>query len=448
MPKKLPPVPAIETLKFRKNLSAPGLLKKVRTILERLTDHRIGQSAYTLTDVLMSALAMFGLKYPSLLQFDQNRHEPTIKNNLKQLYRVKNIPCDTQMRSVLDPVDPKILRSPFIEIHHQVQRGKVLEAYKYLGGYLMSLDATGQFSSTDICCPECCNRRLRNGSIQHYHQLLAAAIVHPDKSNVLPVFPEPITRQDGETKNDCELNAAKRLLPAIRKAFPQLKLIAVEDSLFANAPHIRLLQELSMGYIIAVKPSDHTYLMKTIEQSIQMGKGDEFETIETDNTIRTYRFINQVPLNATNPDLLVNYLEYTEIKGDKKYHISWITHINLHRNNVYYIMRAGRARWKIENETFNTLKNQGYHLEHNYGHGKQHLATVLAMLMMLHFLIDQVQELACPLFKAARYRFHSRIQFWEVLRGRFFEHFLPNWEILWKSIIYGLKAKVIQFDTS
>ena len=111
-------------------------------------------------------------------------------------------------------------------------------------------------------------------------------------------------------------------------------------------------------------------------------------------------------------------------------------------------MRAGRARWKIENETFNTLKNQGYHLEHNYGHGKQHLATVLAMLMMLHCLIDQVQELACPLFKAARYRFHSRIQFWERLQSRFFEHFLPNWEILWKSIIYGLKAKVIQFDTS
>ena len=72
MPKKLPPVPAIETLKFSKTLSAPGLLKKVRTIFEQLTDHRTGQLAYTLTDVLISALAMFGLKYSSLLQFDQN----------------------------------------------------------------------------------------------------------------------------------------------------------------------------------------------------------------------------------------------------------------------------------------------------------------------------------------------------------------------------------------
>ena len=286
MPKKLPTVPAIETLKFRKTLSAPGLLKKVKPIFERATEHRTGQLAYTLTDVLMSALAMFGLKYPSLLQFDKNRHEPTIKNNLKQLYRVKEVPGDTQMRSILDPVDPKMLRRPFLEIHHQVQRGKVLEAYKYLGGYLMSLDATGQFSSTHLGCPACCRRRLRNGSTQYYHQLLAAAIVHPDQSNVLPVFPEPITRQDGKTKNDCELNAAKRLLPAIRKAFSQLKLIVVEDSLFANAPHIKQLQDLKMGYIIVVKPADHTYLITTVEQRLENGEGHEFQTTETNDTIR------------------------------------------------------------------------------------------------------------------------------------------------------------------
>jgi hypothetical protein len=125
-------------------------------------------------------------------------------------------------------------------------------------------------------------------------------------------------------------------------------------------------------------------------------------------------------------------------------------------------MRGGRARWKIENETFNTLKNQGYNLEHNYGHGKQHLSTVLAMLMMLQFLIDQVQEVACPLFKAARGRFHSRIeakvfapqkllprsQLWNFMCSRFLEHLLPSWEVLWKSIIYGFKPEVIQLDTS
>jgi hypothetical protein len=107
-------------------------------------------------------------------------------------------------------------------------------------------------------------------------------------------------------------------------------------------------------------------------------------------------------------------------------------------------MRGGRSRWKIENETFNTL--QGYNLEHNYGHGN--LSTVLAVLMMLQFLIDQVQEIACPFFKAARNRFHSKIQFWEFVRSRFLEHLLPSWEVLFKSIIYGFIPNMIQLDTS
>jgi hypothetical protein len=135
--------------------------------------------------------------------------------------------------------------------------------------------------------------------------------------------------------------------------------------------------------------------MNTIEQRMVAGKGEQFETTDTDGTKRYYRFINQVPLNASNPDLLVNYLEYWEINddGEEEYYIRFLTDIELHQDNVYYIMRAGRARWKIENETFNTLKNQGYNLEHNYGHGEQHLATILAMLMMLHFLIDFVPNL-------------------------------------------------------
>jgi hypothetical protein len=140
-----------------------------------------------------------------------------------------------------------------------------------------------------------------------------------------------------------------------------------------------------MSYMIVAKASDHIHLMKIVEQSFADRSGEEFETIEPDSTILACRFINKVPLNASNPDLLVNYLEYTETKGDRKYHISWVTNINF---NVHSVMRAGRFVRKIENETFNTLKNQGYNLEHNYGHGKQYLATVLATLMFLHFLID------------------------------------------------------------
>lgn len=449
MPKKLTPIPEQSQLKLRKTLSYPGLLKKVRNEFEKIPEHRSSAVKYSLPDVLMSGLAMFGLKCPSLLQFDKIRNEKTIKANLKELYDVEQAPCDTQMRDVLDPVNPEDLRAAFTSIHRQLQRQKVLEGYQYLGAYLVSIDGTGQFSSNKISCEDCCCRTLRNGEKQYYHQLLGAVIVHPDKANVLPLFPEAITRQDGETKNDCERNASKRLLSAIREYFPKLSMIIVEDGLASNAPHIRLIKELLFSYILVAKPSDHVYLFEKVEESIINGNLYQLEIQDDDNTNRIYHYINNIPLNASNPDLLVNFLEYWEFKDEKQvYHSTWITDIELHQDNIYQVMRGGRARWKIENETFNTLKNQGYNLEHNYGHGEQHLSTVLAVLMMLQFLIDQVQAAACPLFKAASNRFHSRIQFWDFVRSRFLEHLLPSWEVLWKSIIYGFKPQVIQLDTS
>jgi hypothetical protein len=449
MPKKLPPIPDEKQLKLRKTLSAPGLLKIVRNEFKKILDHRRGKVDYILPDVLMSSLAMFALKYPSLLQFDKARHEKTIKANLKNLYGVKKAPCDTQMREVLDPVNPNDLRPAYINIHRQLQRQKVLESYQYLGGYIVSIDGTGQFSSNRVKCKDCLRSYLRNGEKQYYHQLLGAAMVHPNKSNVLPLFPEAITRQDGESKNDCERNASKRLLPAIREAFPKLKIIIVEDALASNAPHIRLLEDLKYSYILVAKPSDHDYMFKIIEEYKASGNVRKNETIDSDGTIRRYNYINNIPLNASNPDLFVNFLEYWEEKDGKTiYHNTWITDIELHQDNVYQVMRGGRAGFQIENETFNTLKNQGYNLEHNYGHGKQHLSTILANLMMLQFLIDQVQEVACPFFKAARGRFHSRIQLWNFMCSRFLEHLLPSWEVLWKSIIYGFKPEIIQLDTS
>jgi hypothetical protein len=448
MPTKLPTIPAPNQLKLRKSLSITGLLALVRKEFEQIKEHRIKTITYQLADVLMSALAMFGLKYPSLLRFEQNRHEPILRANLKNLYGVEQAPSDTQMREILDPVAPETLCLAFRQIHRELQRQKVLEKYRYLGGYLMSVDGTGQFSSTQIKCNDCCSRVLRNGTVQYYHQLLAAVIVHPEQKTVLPLFPEAITRQDGESKNDCERNAAKRLLPAIRANFPKLHLIVLEDSLAANAPHLRMLHELQMSYIIVVKDTDHTYLTDEVDRQWHRGRGNTIELHEG-STTRQFRYLNQVPLNQSNPDLLVNYLEYLEFKEDQTiYHCSWITDIKLTPNNVFQVMRAGRARWKIENETFNTLKTQEYHLEHNYGHGKQHLATVLAMLMMLHFLIDQVQELACPLFQAARRTCSSRRQFWELLRAYWCLQVLPSWEALFKFILNRLKIVVEQLDTS
>lgn len=382
----------------------------------------------------MSGLAVFGLKYPSLLQFDQDRvSEPTLRHNLWRLYGVERVPCDTQLRSMLDPVDEHLLRPAFQAIHQQLQRGKVLKEYAYWDGHLLvAVDGTGQYASSAVSCPQCCQKTPRDGQVHYYHQLLGAVMVHPDRPTVLPLMPEAITHQDGSAKNDCERNAAKRLLRGLRADYPQRALIVVQDSLYSTGPHIQLLQDLDMRFILGVKPGDHAALFAALDARFQRGECEEYSPLDAAQCEHGYRWTNGLTLNNSHPELNVNVLEYWEIQNGVQRVWTWVTDIALRRDNVVALARAGRARWKVENETFNTLKNQGYKLEHNYGHGQQHLSSVLATLMMLAFLIDQAQELGCRVFQAVRAYQHSRIRLWAKLRHLFSTFYLPDWATLWR----------------
>lgn len=114
-----------------------------------------------------------------------------------------------------------------------------------------------------------------------------------------------------------------------------------------------------------------------------------------------FHFINGLSLNKSHPDLLVNFAEYGEEKNGKIRYFSRITVFKITKESVYYIMRGGRARWKIENETFNTLKHQGYNIDDNYGLGSKHMCSIFAMAIMLAFLVDKVQQLCCELVRSA-----------------------------------------------
>jgi hypothetical protein len=433
---------------LRKQLSTPGLLSAIRACFAQVVDPRTG-CEIPLVDALMSGLAVFGLKYPSLLKFDEAyQNEAVIRSNLQSLYGVERAPCDTQLRTRLDPLDPEALRPAFRAVHRHLQRHKALETYSFLDGYyLVSIDGTGQFASSVIHCPECCSKQVK-GRTCYYHQLLAAVIVHPDVPTVLPLMPEAITRPDGANKNDCERNAAKRLLTGLRRDYPKLKLIVVEDSLASNGPHIERLESLGLRYILGVKPGDHEALFDEVQTRLFSGDCHEWEYTDEQGVEHGYRWINGLALNQSHPELKVNFLEYWEIRDSQERIWSWVTNIPLSRATVQAVMRGGRARWKVENETFNTLKNQGYQLEHNYGHGQQHLATNFAYLMMLAFLVDQAQELSCRLFQAARDRFRSRTSLWERLRALFTDFYIPDWQTLWTVLATGHSAPDLVPDTS
>jgi len=220
--------------------------------------------------------------------------------------------------------------------------------------------------------------------------------------------------------------------------------------LSSNAPHIREIEKHGWHYILGVKQGDHTFLFEQVTMAQQNGQTMEFEVADEKNQEMThrFRFLNQVPLNESNQDLLVNFVEYWEITDVKTRHWCWITDFTITKKNVYQIMRGGRARWKIENETFNTLKNQGYNFEHNYGLGKKNLSVVFAMLMMLAFLVDQVQQLCCPLFRAVWKKLGSKRALWESIRA-FLKCFqFDLMEALYKALLYGIKLQPPLLDTS
>jgi len=258
---------------------------------------------------------------------------------------------------------------------------------------------------------------------------------------IIPVFPEMITKKDGAVKNDCERNAARRFYEEFRREHPHLKVIVVEDGLSSNAPHIQDLKRLDLRFILGAKPGDHQYLFEQVDLAQEQDKVTEFEYADPDKPekIHYFRFLNQVSLNQSSPDLLVNFLEYWQVgKGDKITRFSWVTDLTITRENAVAIMRAGRARWKIENETFNTLKNQGYHLGHNYGLGQQNLSAIFAILMMLAFLLDQIQQMSCWLFQAAWEKSGSKRYLWEQVRAFFHNYRVDSMETIYRAIAHGV----------
>jgi hypothetical protein len=436
----------LDRITMRSHLNADALFALIHEDLKQVPDHRAANASIPLDDALMSGFAMFSLKDPSLLAFDDRRSEQP--ESLHGVYGVRVIPSDTQMRTILDEVVPTQLRRPFRTIFHQLQRGKVMPKMTCLGGHLlMATDGTGIHSSENIGADYCLTKERRNGTIEHHLQMVAGAFVSPNCKAVFPLCPELIRRQDGATKNDCERNATKRFLADFRREHPRLKVIVTEDGLSSNAPHIKDLMAHNLRYILSAKPGDHAYMFNLVDEAAERGEVTELVIPDSSkaNTTHCFRFINAVPLNkASEGELLVNFLEHWEVETKDSEAIvcnrfSWVTDLEISQDNVMEIMRCGRARWRIENETFNTLKNQGYNLGHNYGLGKKHLSAVFMHLMLLAFFVDQVQQFCCPLFQAARAKLRTNRALWERMRNYFHTFIAPSMETILRMIAYGFE---------
>lgn len=339
------------------------------------------------------------------------------------------------MRTRLDCITPDVTRPVFTRLFARLRRGKILEDFRFLGKYLISLDGSGYFSSTAIHCPNCCTRHYKNGQITYQHQILAAALVHPDSRIVFPFAPEPIIKSDGQEKNDCERNAAKRWIEKFRREHFLLPATILADGLSSNEPFVTILRESGLSFILVAQESDHKYLFDWLNAADKEDAPTLDETTK-DGTYKTWQYMKDVPLNSAKDTCRVNVVRYIETKGGNIRTWVWVTDLEVNEKTARQIARGGRCRWKIENETFNTLKNQGYNFEHNYGHGNKYLSTLMAHIMLLAFFVDQILQGLDKQFQACYAKMKSKASLWERMRSVLIHYILESFVDLYSAIIH------------
>lgn len=411
--------------KSLKHLSFQSLQHCLTLLFRDIPDRRQkAKVVHTMHDVVMSGFAMMYFQDPSVLQFQRRLREDQGSDNLATMFKVETIPEDTQMRKVLDEVCPEQFRPGFKNYLHRLQRGKHLEDYRLLDdSYLAVTDGSGYFSSSELSCPNCLTKTHRNGTTTYQHQILMSAIAHPDLRQVLPLMPEEICNSDGTEKQDCEINAGKRFIRKLRKDHPNLKITLGWDGISSKQPLIEVAREARMNFLFVAKPTDHIIMMEWVAEQRKMGETRKKTVTDLKGRTHHYEWINQVPLNGNKDTVMVNFFHYEMTAPDEKgehevvYRNSWVTDFQLTQENIVDLVKAGKCRWKVENECFNTLKNQGYAIEHNYGHGKKHLSFNFLLLTLFAFYCHQIAELTDEVYQAVRKKCGSKREMWETIRA-------------------------------
>lgn len=403
-------------------LTFEELLHQLQTISDQLPDQRTNDITYKMSDAALGAFSIFFTQSPSFLDFQRMLEKAQGSSNAQTLFNMVNIPSDNHIRNLLDSIEA----SPFNPIYRYVierfEQSRQLESYRYINGdLLVALDGTQYFSSSKICCKNCKVTQHKNGKITYSHAAITPVILTPDNPRVLPLEPEFMTPQDGDEKQDCENKAAKRWLSQYGSRLKKLGVTILGDDLYCKHPVCEAILKENLNFILICKPDSHKTLYEWIAY---LEKTNDLEEVEI--TYRKgkhsytdkYRFTSDVPLRDTKDSLKVSWCELTSVRDDSKvtYHNSYATNHHITKENIVKIVKAGRARWKIENENNNTLKTKGYHLTHNFGHGKENLSTVMATLNLLAFLFHTTLELMDSKYQAIR-NYLPRITFFEHIRA-------------------------------
>lgn len=411
--------------------------------LKELPDNRKGDNKkYTVKHALKAGFSVFFTQSPSFLQHQRLMKQKKGKDNAQSLFGLSEIPCDNQIRNLLDPIRATTVFTAFKTTYKWLENNRVIEEFKYLDNQiLLALDGTEYYSSKKINCPHCNYRKHRNGSVTYYHQAVTPVIVSPAKKQVINFPPEFIKKQDGKTKQDCENAAVKRWLSRNPVEPESLKMTLLGDDLYSRQPICELALEQGYNFIFVAKPSSHKSLyewLDFLEKNGEMRIGEIKKYEKGKVRIYRYKYVNKVPIREGEPSLMVNWYEveiFDVAKNKVIYKNSFVTNHELNEPNIFPMIVSGRTRWKVENESNNVLKNQGYNLEHNFGHGQENLSEILLSLNLLAFLFHNVLDLANDMYQKVRESLGTRKRFFNDIRALLNYVWFQSWNDLFIFIL-------------
>jgi hypothetical protein len=424
-------------------LSAAILIRRIGAVFSGMPDTRCrsNNQRYAMEDAALSAFSIFFTQSPSFLDSQVRMQKQQGKNNAASLFGIHEIPSDNQIRNLLDPVPPETLFPLMATISDELYRDGYLDSFRSINDtFLIALDGTDFFSSEKISCPCCTQSKLKNGKTLNRHIAVTPVLVSPHQKNVVALAPQFVQPQDGHDKQDCELAASGRWLDQWGAHYAPWGITYLGDDLYCHQRHCERVLGQHANFLFTCKPDSHATLYEWVADFARNGNVASIvrsRRVGKTSLTDSYRYVNQVPLRNSDDALMVNWCELvtTDAEGDVVFRNAWATSHRITADNVAALAAAGRARWKIENENNNTLKTKGYHFEHNFGHGKQHLSNLFATMILLAFLVHTTLDWIDAPYRAVRDSLPSRRTFFEHLRALI--HYLPfdDWDHLMQFMI-------------
>lgn len=421
------------------------LIHNFRILCSALKDPRSHSPAlrYSMEDIALSGFAVFFTQSQSFLEYQRRFERNHQASNSQSLFEISSTPSDNHIRNILDEVSPEDFYPQFRYCFETLEKDESFNNFKVLGEkILIAMDGTQHYSSSKISCCNCSVKKFKSGDV-HSHGFVGASLCAPNLNKILPLEPEFITPQDGHKKQDCERAAAKRWLKLYGEYYANKGGVILGDDLYACQPLCEAILAVGLDFILVSKPESHKILYEYIDGAEISEVIKQIKKGQSTNTV-TLRFINDIPINGSAKSLNINWIEIVEKdkSGKLLYRNAFVTNMIVTKENVFDISLAGRARWKIENETFNTLKTKGYNLEHNYGHGNKNLSNVFATMNLLAFACHGIADILCHKYRKINELIKCRREFFEEIRVATKLIVFTSWDHLFDTILDSFKPNI------